>query len=213
MHDLHQLGLLLLISAPSGAGKTTICDGILTSNPNSVRAITCTTREPRSNEKDGVDYYFLEAADFLKRLQAGNFLEHATVHGNSYGTLKSEVLNKLRQGKDVLLSIDVQGAATIRARAEEDPQLKHALVTIFLAPPTMDVLEERLRKRNTETPASIHKRLSVARHEIAQWKNFDYLIVSDSIESDISRTQTIIDAEKLRQSRSHLPDYGPPPEK
>ena len=85
-------------------------------------AVTCTTREPRSGEKDGVDYYFLEAADFLKRVQAGNFLEHATVYGNSYGTLKSEVLGKLRKGHDVLLNVDVQGAATIRARAEEEEE-------------------------------------------------------------------------------------------
>src|ERR1043165_1801319 len=111
--------LLLVISAPSGGGKTTLCHHLLAANPNTVRAVTCTTRSPRDGERDGVDYYFLDAADFLKRVQAGNFLEHATVYGNSYGTLKSEVLTKLRQGKDVLLVIDVQGAATIRDRAEE----------------------------------------------------------------------------------------------
>lgn len=209
MQDIHQLGLLLLISAPSGGGKTTVCEGVLARNPNTVRAITCTTRPARPGEQNGVDYYFLDAADFLKRVQAGNFLEHATVYGNSYGTLKSEVLNKLRQGKDVLLSVDVQGAATIRSRAEEDPELRHALVTVFLAPPSLSALEERLHKRNTETAASIHKRLSVARHEIAQWKNFEYLIISDSIESDLERMQTIITAEKLRHTRVRLPDYGP----
>jgi guanylate kinase len=209
MQDLQQLGLLLLISAPSGGGKTTVCEGVLARNPNTVRAVTCTTRPPRPNEQNGVDYYFLDAADFLKRVQAGNFLEHATVHGNSYGTLKTEVLTKLRQGKDVLLSIDVQGAATIRARTAEDPELNHALVTVFLAPPTMATLEERLRKRNTESAATMHKRLSVARHEIAQWRNFHYLIISDSIEQDLERMQSIITAEKLRQSRMRLPDYGP----
>src|SRR5436853_4605316 len=138
-------GLLLLISGPSGAGKTTLFEHLLAANPGTIRAITCTTRPPREGEKDGVDYYFLEAADFLKRVQAGNFLEHATVFGNSYGTLKSEVLNKLRQGNDVLLNIDVQGAASIRDKAESDEELRGSFVSIFLAPPTIAVLEERLK--------------------------------------------------------------------
>src|SRR5215469_13550645 len=124
--------LLMLISAPSGGGKTTICQQLLAARPQMTRAVTCTTRPPRPGERDGVDYYFLDAASFLKRVQAGNFLEHATVYGNSYGTLKSEVLGKLRQGKDVLLSVDVQGAATICGKAEEDPELKKALVSVFL---------------------------------------------------------------------------------
>src|SRR5678815_5951587 len=100
--------LLVLISAPSGGGKTTLCQQLLSARPQMTRAVTCTTREPREGEKDGVDYYFLDPGDFLKRVQAGNFLEHATVYGNSYGTLKSEVLSKLRQGKDVILNVDVQ---------------------------------------------------------------------------------------------------------
>src|SRR5881296_3226807 len=129
--------LLILISAPSGGGKTTLSQQLLASRPNITRAITCTTREPRPGEKDAVDYYFLDAATFLKRVQAGNFLEHATVHGNSYGTLKSEVLGKLRQGNDVVLNVDVQGAAAIRAEAEHDPEVKRALVTVFLTPPSL----------------------------------------------------------------------------
>ena len=165
--------LLIIISAPSGGGKTTLCQALLDANPTTVvRAITCTTRPARPGEKDGVDYYFLEAADFLRRVQAGNFLEHATVHGNSYGTLKSEVLNKLRQGKDVLLNIDVQGAATIRAKADADEDIRNVLVTIFLAPPSLSILEERLKKRDSDSPANIQKRLSVARHKIGHWKNF-----------------------------------------
>src|SRR5690606_40295332 len=112
---------------------------------NTIRAVTCTTRQPRPGERDGVDYYFLDPADFLKRVQAGNFLEHATVYGNSYGTLKSEVVSKLRQGRDVLLNVDVQGAASIRARADGDEELKTALVTVFLAPPSLAVLEQRLK--------------------------------------------------------------------
>src|SRR5947209_14733233 len=150
--------LLVVISAPSGTGKTTVCEQLLKARPNLARAITCTTRDPRPGERDGVDYYFLDAATFLKRVQAGNFLEHATVHGNSYGTLKAEVLGKLRQGKDVLLNVDVQGAASIRARAEEDAELKEALVMTFLTPPTLAVLEARLKRRGTDSPAAIQKR-------------------------------------------------------
>lgn len=204
-----ETGLLIVISAPSGGGKTTLCDQLIANNPNTVRAITCTTREPREGETDGVDYYFLDAGTFLKRVQAGNFLEHATVYGNSYGTLKSEVLGKMRQGKDVLLSIDVQGAATIRARAEEDAELQRSLITIFLAPVSIAVLEQRLKKRGKDSSGAIQKRLSVARQEIGQWKNFDFLILSSSIAEDLRRMQAIVLAEKMRNNRARLPDYEP----
>jgi len=199
--------LLIVISAPSGGGKTTLCQQLLAARPNVTRAITCTTRSPRPGEQDGVDYYFLDATTFLKRVQAGNFLEHATVYGNSYGTLKSEVLGKLRHGNDVVLNVDVQGAATIRAEAEGDPELERSLVTVFLAPPSMAALEQRLKKRGMDSPAAIQKRLSVARQEIGQWKNFDYLIVSSAIPEDLRRMQAILDAEKMRQGRAHLPEY------
>jgi guanylate kinase len=199
--------LLLLISAPSGGGKTTLCQQLLSTRPQMVRAVTCTTRVPRPGERDGVDYYFLDATNFLKRVQAGNFLEHATVFGHSYGTLKSEVLGKLRQGNDVLLNVDVQGAASIRERALEDPELKRALVTLFLSPVSLAVLEERLRKRATDSPAVIQKRLAVARQEIAQWKNFDYLIMSGTVAEDLRRALAIVEAEKMRSARSTAPDF------
>lgn len=199
--------MLVVISAPSGAGKTTLCEQTLAVRPNMERAITCTTRDPRPGEKDGEDYYFLDAGDFLKRVQAGNFLEHATVYGNSYGTLKSEVLGKLRAGRDVLLNVDVQGAAAIRAHAEGDPELKSALVTVFLTPPSMGILEERLKKRGQDSPQVIAKRLSVARQEIAQWRHFDYLVVSSSVAEDVRRLLAILDAEQMRHDRAQLPAY------
>ena len=197
--------LLILISAPSGAGKTTLVNLLLEAQPQMTRAITCTTRPPRAGEKDGVDYHFLEAADFLKRVQAGNFIEHATVFGNSYGILKRELLDKLRTGSDVLLNVDVQGAATIRAQAVSEPELSRALVTIFLAPPSVAVLEQRLQQRGTDADTVIQKRLAVARHEIAQWKNFDYLVISGDKQEDLRRALAIIEAEKMRSARSMPP--------
>ena len=198
--------LLILISAPSGAGKTTLVNLLLAAQPHMTRAVTCTTREPRPGEKDGVDYHFFTAEEFLKRLHAGNFLEHATVYGNSYGILKSDLLGKLRDGKDVLLNVDVQGSATIREQAETEPELRRALVTIFLSPPSVAVLEQRLKKRGADAEAVIQKRLAVARQEIAQWKNFDYLLISGDKQEDLRRTLAIIESEKMRSARSASPE-------
>ena len=199
--------LLVLISAPSGGGKTTLCQHLLAARPEMTRGVTCTTRPPRAGERDGADYYFLDAGSFLKRVQAGNFLEHATVYGNSYGTLKAEVLGKLRHGKDVLLNVDVQGAATIREKAQEVPELKRALISVFLTPPSLSIVEERLRKRGTDSPAVIQKRLGVARQEIAHWRHFDYLLLSASIDEDMRRMMAIIEAEKLRSVRVQAPEF------
>jgi len=198
--------LLIVVSAPSGGGKTTLCQQLLAARQEMVRAITCTTREPRPGEREGVDYFFMDAATFLRRVQAGHFLEHATVYGNSYGTLRSEVLDKLRQGKNVLLNIDVQGAATVRHCVENDGDLKRSFVSVFLTPPTIEILEARLKKRGQDTPAVMQKRLSVARQEIAQWKNFDYLIISTTIGEDLKRMLAIVDAEKMRACRAQPPE-------
>ena len=199
--------LLFVISAPSGGGKTTLCQQLLQVRKDMARAITCTTREPRPGEKDGVDYYFLDATTFLRRVQAGHFLEHATVYGNSYGTLRSEVLDKLRQGKDVLLNIDVQGAASIRECVKEDEDLKRAFVSVFLTPPSLEILEKRLKKRGQDSPENIRKRVSVARQELAQWRHFDYLIISTSIAEDLRRMLAVVEAEKMRQSRAKAPEF------
>lgn len=200
--------LLIVVSAPSGGGKTTLCEQLVATRRNVTRAVTCTTRNPRPGEREGVDYYFMDANTFLKRVQAGNFLEHATVYGNSYGTLKSEVLGKLRQHLDVVLNIDVQGAAAIREHAEGYPELKRALVTIFMTPASLSTLEQRLRKRGLDNASAIQKRLSVAKQEIAQWRHFDYLIVSTSVGEDLRRMQAILDAEQMRQARAQLPEIS-----
>ena len=193
--------LLIVLSAPSGAGKTTLCEQVLSHCPGVSRAITCTTRAPRDTERDGVDYYFLDPETFNRRVQAGEFLEHATVHGRRYGVLKAEVLGRLRQGEDVLLNVDVQGAASVRAAAQRDAVLQGALITVFLAPSSIAVLEERLRQRGTDSPEQIQRRLEVARQELAHWREFDYLIVSASMAEDYRRMAVILEAERLRASR------------
>jgi len=199
--------LLILISAPSGSGKTTLCQQLLAARPDMTRAITCTTRAPRPGEKNDVDYYFIDPADFQRRVQAGEFIEHATVFGRSYGILRSELRNKLWRSKDVLLNVDVQGAATIRDRALAEPELKRALVTVFLTPPSIAVLEERLKKRASDAPEEIQKRLGIARKEIAQWKNFDYLLISTTILEDLRRMLVIVEAEKMRVARAQAPEF------
>jgi guanylate kinase len=199
--------LLILISAPSGGGKTTLCQQLLAARPDMTRAITCTTRALRPGEKDGVDYYFFDPAEFQGRVQAGEFIEHATVFGRNYGILRSELLDKLRRGKDVLLNVDVQGAATIRDRAQADPELSRALVTVFLTPPSIAILEERLKRRALDAPEEIQKRLGIARKEVAQWINFDYLLISSTIPEDLRRMLAIVEAEKMRAARAHPPEF------
>ena len=199
--------LLILISAPSGGGKTTLSQQLLAARPDMTRAITCTTRPPRPGEKNGVDYHFFEPAEFQKHIQTGDFIEHATVFGRSYGTLRSEVLDKLRAGLDVLLNVDIQGAAAIRERAQGEPDLKRALVTVFLTPPSVAVLAERLSKRNTDAPEEIQKRLAFARQEIAEWKHFDYLLISSTVSEDLRHMLAIVEAEKMRTVRARLPEF------
>jgi len=198
--------LLILISAPSGGGKTTLCDLLLQALPNITRAVTSTTRAPRPGEQHEKDYYFFTPEEFQRRLAAGEFIEHATVFGRSYGLLKAELLGKLRSGRDVLLNIDVQGAETVRARAQEDPELQRALVSIFLTPATFAVLEARLRGRNSDSEAEIQKRLATAHAELAHWNHFDYLLISTSKEEDLRRALAIVETEKMRTGRSPAPE-------
>ena len=199
--------LLIVLSAPSGGGKTTLCKQLLAANSNLARAVTCTTRSPRGLERDGVDYYFLTKDSFERQVAAGEFIEHANVYGNLYGTLKSEVHEKLKLGKDVLLSVDVQGAASVRSIAQNDSQLGGALVSVFLTPENAALLEQRLNFRGEDSADMIQKRLAVARVELAQWVDFDYLIYSTSVQEDLRRMQSVHDAEKMRRERTRPPNY------
>jgi guanylate kinase len=204
--------LLMVISAPSGGGKTTVCDALLREAPNLTRAITCTTRAPRDGERDGVDYYFLKDDDFVRKIELGGFMEHALVHGRRYGTLKSELLTKLASGRDVLLNIDVQGAQAMMEKAKEDPQLHRSLVSVFLTPLSLSVLEARLKRRGKDSPEEIHRRLATANQEIRCWDRFDYLVISTEIPEDLRRVQIIYEAEMMKQSRTQAPvlDGDPP---
>lgn len=199
--------LLIVISAPSGAGKTTLCRNLLEADPRVTRAITCTTRPPRPGEQPGLDYHFLTEEDFQARVADGKFLEHATVYGNCYGTLKGEVKGRLERGGDVLLNIDVQGAASVRREAASDPVLRGAVCSVFLTPATVQELEGRLRGRGQDAPEVIQRRLAVARQELARWEEFDYLLISDTPAEDLRRLQVIVEAEKMRRHRSELPQY------
>jgi guanylate kinase len=199
--------LLILISAPSGGGKTTLCELLLQTLPGITRAVTSTTRAPRPGEEHGRDYYFFTPEEFQRRAAAGEFLEHATVFGRSYGVLRLELLDKLRSGKDVLLNIDVQGAETIRERAQAEPELQRALVSIFLTPGSLAELEARLRRRNSDSDLEIQKRLATARHELSHWDHFNYLLISTSKEEDLRRALAIVEAEKMRAARAQAPKF------
>lgn len=175
--------------------------GLLDNEAGLRRVVTCTTRPPRAGERDGVDYHFLQPVDFARRVEAGQFLEHADVYGNRYGTLKSSVLDLLRAGHDVLLAIDVQGAASVRRLAARDPELQRALVTVFLTPATRSELEARLRGRAQDTPEVIARRLATAEAELAEAPRYEYLVVSRSRAEDLAAMRAILSAERFRQSR------------
>lgn len=189
--------LVVVISAPSGAGKTTLCDNVRAVLPSVSRAVTCTTRKPRDGETDGVDYYYLGENEFRAKVDGGEFLENAVVHGNHYGVLKSELRAKLAEGSDVLLNIDVQGAATIRKAAAGDPVLSEALLTVFLCPASLAELEQRLRGRGTDSDEIIAKRLAIARDEMDQAEKFDHTLISQTRESDLEQMLGIIERARL----------------
>lgn len=200
-------GLLIVISAPSGGGKTTLCDRLLAKHPEITRAVTCTTRAPRAGEQHGVHYYFLSRDAFLHKRDSGEFLEYANVYDNLYGTLRSEVLTRLTSSKHVLLNIDVQGAEVIREKAANDHELRPRLLSVFLTPDSLTELTRRLKKRGTESEDVLAKRLSQASEELSHWNKFDYLIASTSADEDLRKMETILEAEMMRSSRVRPPAF------
>jgi guanylate kinase len=199
-------GILFVISAPSGTGKTTLCEN-LRATPDFIYSVSCTTRPPRAGEFDGVDYHFLKKEDFQRRIENGEMLEYALVHGNYYGTLKSTVKEALDHGTDVLLDIDVQGAATIRKT--DDTTLRASLVDVFIMPPTIEELEKRLRKRGTETEEQVQQRLSTGREESKLWRLYKYTILSGSMEEDLQKFRAIMRAERYLSRRLELSEAKP----
>lgn len=191
-------GILFVISAPSGSGKTTLCTA-LRQTPDFVYSVSCTTRAPRPGEIDGEDYHFLSVEQFAAHAAAGDFLEHAEVHGNFYGTLRENVLKHLRAGVDVLIDIDTKGAATIRDST--DAVVQGALSDVFIMPPSREELRRRLTKRGTETPEQVERRLSDAAREMARWRDYRYTIISGSVEEDLSKFRAIMKAERYLSRR------------
>jgi len=194
-------GILFVISAPSGTGKSTLCEN-LRATPDFIYSISCTTRAPRKGEENGIDYHFLTRDDFQARIDRGEMLEYAEVHGNYYGTLKETVKEALGQGTDVVLDIDVQGAAAIRKI--EDPMVRESLVDVFIMPPTIDELERRLRKRGTETEEQVQQRLETGREESKLWRLYKYTILSGSMEEDLTKFRAIMRAERYLSRRLEL---------
>ena len=191
-------GILFVISAPSGAGKTTICDA-LRQTPDFVYSVSCTTRAPRAGEIEGEDYQFLSEKEFQKRVSGGEFLEHARVHEHYYGTLRQPLMNNLKCGVDVLIDIDTQGAAAIRECGDEF--IRRALTDVFIMPPDLEELRRRLTKRGTETPEQIELRLANAAREMELWRDYRYTIISQSMEEDLQKFRHIIGAERYLSSR------------
>ena len=191
-------GILFVISAPSGAGKTTLVEA-LRKTPTFFYSVSCTTRPPRAGEIDGEHYRFLAVPDFHARMNAGDFLEHAKVHEDLYGTLREPVLTNLQNGVDVLIDIDTQGAASIRN--SNDRIVRQALADIFIMPPDVEELRRRLAKRGTETAQQIESRLDTARREMELWRDYRYTIVSGSIQEDLESFRNIMSAETFLSRR------------
>ena len=200
-HVFRRQGILFVVSAPSGTGKTTLCEN-LRATPDFIYSVSCTTRPPRKGEVDGVDYHFLKREDFQRIIDQGGMLEYALVHGNYYGTLKATVKEALDQGTDVLLDIDVQGASTIRKT--DDVKLRDSLVDVFIMPPTLEELEKRLRKRGTETEEQVQQRLLTGREESKLWRLYKYTILSGSMEEDLTKFRAIMRAERYLSRRLEL---------
>ena len=187
-------GLLIVVSGPSGAGKGTICKQLLKQNEDINLSISATTRKPRAGEIEGKNYFFIDSEVFEKMIKDGDFLEHAYVYGNYYGTPKKYVLDKLNEGKDILLEIDIQGALKVKEIYPDG-------VFIFILPPSMDELKSRIINRGTESEEAISERFKSAYKEIGYVFKYDYAVLNDKIDLATKRIEAIIMAEKCKVSR------------
>ncbi|MDD2229868.1 MAG: guanylate kinase [Candidatus Cloacimonetes bacterium] len=192
---------LIILSAPSGGGKSTILNEILKVSDNIDYSVSFTTRKPRGTEQDGIHYHFVDEPEFISRIDSGDFLEHARVFGQWYGTSISYIKSRLAAGKHVIMDIDVQGANLISAT--DIPYVK-----VFIIPPSMGVLQERLILRDTDSPEEIAKRLNIAKDELAFIPYYDYLVVNDDLSHAVSDVQAIIRAEENRVQRYLKPVEG-----
>jgi guanylate kinase len=188
-------GLMLVLSSPSGAGKTTLARRLLDEEPGIVMSISHTTRPKRKGERDGEDYHFVDRDIFTRMRDHGEFLEWAVVFDNYYGTTRKPVEQALAEGRDVLFDVDWQGAAALRATAE------HNVVTAFILPPTAADLEQRLNVRAQDPPEIVRRRMLGASNEIQHWQEYDYVVVNYDIEQSVAAVRSILAAERLRGSR------------
>lgn len=191
--EIYKRGIIFVISAPSGTGKTTLCERLLKILPDLKMSISHTTRQPRPYEKNGIDYFFVDEKSFKKMIANDEFIEWAEVYGNFYGTSKKVIFDLIKEGYDILLDIDTQGAKNIR-------KLYPDSVLIFILPPSLEELEKRLLLRNEDRDI-IDKRLSKASQEISQYKFYDYIVINDSIEKALNDLLCIIYAERLKIKR------------
>ncbi len=195
---IQKKGTIIVLSGPSGVGKSTLIGEVRKNLPDLKFSVSCTTRAPRSGEQHGVHYYFLTQEEFARRVSADEFVEHAQVFANRYGTLKSEVLQSIRRGETVILDIDVQGAMQIRAAAERDPELAAGTVFVFIGPPSVEILEKRLRGRATDSEEQISMRLKNACHELAFWNKYDYLVINGNLEKAVEEMTALFRSFALR---------------
>ena len=192
-------GSLIVISGPSGAGKTSVIDALLQSDSTLTCSVSATTRPPRPNEKNGVNYHFLSPSEFESRLEKGEFVEWNRYGDYCYGTLKSEIEAPLAEGKDLVFEIDVKGAMALRSWSPN-------IISIFILPPSFAMLERRLRRRQTESDQELQQRLTIARSEIGWIRDYDYCVINpdDNINQAVQQIQHIIAAQRCRISESFL---------
>jgi len=200
MTTMRKLGVTYIVSGPSGVGKSTVLTGVRARHPELDFSVSCTTRAPRAGETDHVHYHFITPEDFELRVGRGEFLEYAGVFAKRYGTLKSEVLDRVRAGRSVLLDIDVQGAMQIKEALRHDEELRRVCRLIFIAPPSFAELERRLRARATDSEEQIELRLAQVRRELGCWSQYDFAIVNDALDDAVNSFVTVVEALQLSTS-------------